>query len=135
MEHRLVGSIYHLHCLFVIGKFLLGLYFAEVNPTSAYGVASTIIFILLWVSYSCVIVFFGAQFTWVFSKRYGIGIQPKSNAFLEKTNNNKRRTGTKPVLLKKCSTLTTKFFQYLKQLHLLKELGNKLHFPFHLSES
>jgi membrane protein len=75
--------------LFVIGKFLLGLYFAEVNPTSAYGVASTIIFILLWVSYSCVILFFGAQFTWVFSKRYGIGIQPKSNAFLEKPNNNK----------------------------------------------
>jgi membrane protein len=70
--------------LFVIGKFLMGLYFAEMNPTSAYGVASSIILILLWVSYSCVILFFGAEFTWVYSKRYGLGIQPKSNAFLEK---------------------------------------------------
>ncbi|MGY0392857.1 YihY/virulence factor BrkB family protein [Bizionia sp. KMM 8389] len=65
--------------LFVLGKFLLGLYFGQANPGSTYGAAGTIVLILLWVSYSCLILFFGAQFTWVFSERYGLGIQPSSS--------------------------------------------------------
>ncbi|MEO9892026.1 YihY/virulence factor BrkB family protein [Aurantibacter sp.] len=64
--------------LFVLGKFLLGLYFAEANPGSTYGAAGTIVLILLWVSYSCLILFFGAQFTWVYANRYGLGVQPQS---------------------------------------------------------
>lgn len=64
--------------LFVLGKFLLGLYFGEANPGSTYGAAGTIVLILLWVSYSCMILFFGAQFTWVYAKRYGLGILPSS---------------------------------------------------------
>ncbi|WP_313789986.1 YihY/virulence factor BrkB family protein [Flagellimonas maritima] len=60
--------------LFVFGKFLLGLYFGEANPGSTYGAAGTIVLILLWVSYSCLILFFGAQFTWVYSKNYGLAI-------------------------------------------------------------
>lgn len=57
--------------LFVIGKYLLGLYFAEAQPSAA----GTVVLLLLWVSYSCLILFFGTQFTWVFSNRYGFGIQ------------------------------------------------------------
>jgi membrane protein len=64
--------------LFVIGKSLLGLYFGEAEPGSTYGAAGTVVLILLWVSYSCLILFFGAQFTWVFSNRYGLGIQSTS---------------------------------------------------------
>ncbi|MFV0570955.1 MAG: YihY/virulence factor BrkB family protein [Xanthomarina gelatinilytica] len=64
--------------LFVLGKFLLGLYFGEADPGSTYGAAGTIVLILLWVSYSCLILFFGAQFTWVYAERYGLGIQPSS---------------------------------------------------------
>jgi membrane protein len=60
--------------LFVFGKFLLGVYFGEADPASTYGAAGTIVLILLWVSYSCLILFFGAEFTWVFAKRYGLGI-------------------------------------------------------------
>ncbi len=59
--------------LFVFGKFLLGLYFGEADPGSTYGAAGTIVLILLWVSYSCLILFFGAEFTWVFARRYGLG--------------------------------------------------------------
>lgn len=59
---------------FVVGKFLLGFYFGEANPGSTYGAAGTIVLVLLWVSYSCLILFFGAKFTYVFSKRYGLGI-------------------------------------------------------------
>lgn len=61
--------------LFVFGKFLLGIYFGKANPGTTYGAAGTIVLILLWVSYSCLILFFGAEFTWVYSKRYGMGIQ------------------------------------------------------------
>ncbi|QWX83878.1 YihY/virulence factor BrkB family protein [Cellulophaga sp. HaHaR_3_176] len=66
--------------LFVIGKSLLGLYFGAANPGSTYGAAGTIVLILLWVSYSCLILFFGAQFTYVYAKRYGMGIEPTSIA-------------------------------------------------------
>ena len=62
--------------LFVFGKFLLGLYFGATNPGSTYGAAGSIILILLWVSYSCLIFFFGAEFTKVFSIKYGYGIIP-----------------------------------------------------------
>lgn len=62
--------------LFVIGKTLLGLYFGAANPGSTYGAAGTIVLILLWVSYSCLILFFGAEFTFVYAKKYGFAIEP-----------------------------------------------------------
>ncbi|WP_108424870.1 YihY/virulence factor BrkB family protein [Flagellimonas amoyensis] len=62
--------------MFVIGKFLLGLYFGMVKPDSTYGAAGTIVLILLWVSYSCLILFFGAQFTYVYAKTYNILFVP-----------------------------------------------------------
>ncbi|MBU2949381.1 YihY/virulence factor BrkB family protein [Tamlana agarivorans] len=60
--------------LFVFGEFLLGVYLGKTNPGSTYGAAGTIVLILLWVSYSCLILFFGAEFTYVYAKRYGLGI-------------------------------------------------------------
>lgn len=65
--------------LFVLGKFLLGLYFGKSDPGSTYGAAGTVVLILLWVSYSALILFFGAEFTFVYSKRYGLGIHPEPN--------------------------------------------------------
>jgi len=53
--------------LFVIGKSALGLYFGKANPASGYGPAGSIILILLWTSYSSMIVFLGAEFTKVYS--------------------------------------------------------------------
>ncbi len=66
--------------LFVIGKFALGIYFGNSDPGSAYGAAGSLILILLWVSYSCLILFFGAEFTQVYARRYGHFIQPSSHA-------------------------------------------------------
>jgi len=65
--------------LFVLGKFLLALYFGATDPGSTYGAAGSLILILLWVSYSCLIFFFGATFTKVFSIKYGYGIIPYSH--------------------------------------------------------
>ena len=75
--------------LFAIGKEILSYYFSEASPGSTYGAAGSIIIILLWVSYSCLILFFGAEFTWVYARRYGHKIQPKSHArFLQKGESN-----------------------------------------------
>jgi membrane protein len=62
--------------LFVIGKSLLGLYFGQVDPGSTYGAAGIVVLVLLWVSYSSMILFFGAEFTYVYSERYKSGIEP-----------------------------------------------------------
>jgi membrane protein len=66
--------------LFTIGKELLSYYFSEASPGTMYGAAGSIIIVLLWVTYSCLILLFGAEFSWVYSKRYGYGIKPKAYA-------------------------------------------------------
>ena len=57
--------------LFTLGKYLLALYFGTANPGSTYGAAGGMVLVLLWVSYSCLIFFFGAEFTRIFSLKYG----------------------------------------------------------------
>ena len=49
--------------LFLIGQSLLGYYFSSSNPASVYGGAASIVLILLWVNYTCLILFFGAEIT------------------------------------------------------------------------
>lgn len=66
--------------LFVIGKSALGLYFGKAEPGSGYGAAGSIILILLWTSYSSMIVFFGAEFTKVYSDYYHGELPPTENA-------------------------------------------------------
>ena len=54
--------------LFTIGKTALAFYFGKADPASGYGAAGSIILILLWVSYSSMILFFGAEFTAAYAK-------------------------------------------------------------------
>jgi membrane protein len=49
--------------LFLAGEALLGIYFSQSSPASVYGGASSVVLILLWVYYTCLILFFGAEFT------------------------------------------------------------------------
>ena len=56
--------------LFTIGKTLIGLYLGRSTVASVYGAAGSIIVILLWVYYSAQVVFFGAEFTKVYSRRF-----------------------------------------------------------------
>ena len=56
--------------LFLIGKYALAFYFGKAEPGSTYGAAGSIILVMLWVSYSSLIVTFGAQFTKIYSDRY-----------------------------------------------------------------
>jgi len=65
-----VGSIFTT-ILFTLGKFLFVLYLARSSISSAYGAASSLAIILMWVYYSAQVLFFGAQLTQVYSSRYG----------------------------------------------------------------
>ena len=57
--------------LFNLGKFLLGFYLGRSSIASAYGATGSLVIILLWVYYSAQILFFGAQFTKVYARRFG----------------------------------------------------------------
>jgi membrane protein len=66
--------------LFETGKTALGLYFGKADPGSGYGAAGSIILIMLWVSYSSMIVFYGAEFTHAYAKIKDGKIAPDKNA-------------------------------------------------------
>jgi membrane protein len=57
--------------LFNLGRFLIALYLGKQGLESTYGAASSIVLILVWIYYSAQIVFFGAEFTQVYARRYG----------------------------------------------------------------
>ncbi|SFU70406.1 YihY/virulence factor BrkB family protein [Pontibacter akesuensis] len=66
--------------LFTLGKLLISWYIGTSDPGSAYGAAGSIIIILVWIYYSSMIVFFGAEFTQQYAERYGVPISPKPHA-------------------------------------------------------
>jgi membrane protein len=71
--------------LFGTGKWLLGLYLGSGSAGSAYGPASSLITLLLWVYYSSQILLFGAEFTQVYADRSGRSVQPSKYAVQVKT--------------------------------------------------
>lgn len=68
--------------LFLAGKYLIGFYFAASDPASVYGAAGSLVLILLWVYYTCLILFLGAEFTVNWALLRNIKIEPSSNATL-----------------------------------------------------
>lgn len=66
--------------LFVVAKYLLGLYFGKSEPGSTYGAAGTIVLIMLWVSYAGIILLFGGLFTRVYANEMGHVTAPSSHA-------------------------------------------------------
>jgi membrane protein len=66
--------------LFVFGKSLIGLYLGNNSFSSTYGAAGSIIIVLVWTYYSAQILFFGAEFTQVYARKYGSQILPNKNA-------------------------------------------------------
>jgi membrane protein len=81
-KHVWLGSLVT-GLLFTIGKMALAYYFGKAEPASIYGAAGSIILILLWVSYSSMILFFGAEFTAAYAKMYSGIIAPSNVAKVE----------------------------------------------------
>ena len=76
---------------FAIGKWALGLYLGSGSAASAYGAASSLITLLLWVYYSSQILLFGAEFTQVYASQAGRGIAPDEHALRVETKEVKSR--------------------------------------------
>jgi membrane protein len=57
--------------LFDLGKLVIGLYVGVSNLASGYGAAGSLVVVLVWVYYASLILFFGAEITKVFARRYG----------------------------------------------------------------
>ena len=57
--------------LFTIGRFLIGLYVGKTGIASGFGAAGSVAVIFVWVYYSAQIFLLGAEFTWVYAKRFG----------------------------------------------------------------
>jgi membrane protein len=66
--------------LFMIGKFAISFYIAKSNIGSTYGAAGSLVILLLWVYYSAIILYLGAEFAKAWSVRKGRGIQPNDYA-------------------------------------------------------
>ncbi|MFE4105065.1 YihY/virulence factor BrkB family protein [Almyronema epifaneia] len=66
--------------LFTLGKFLIGLYLGNSSFGSTYGAAGSVVILLAWIYYSAQILFFGAEFTQVYARRYGSQIVPDEHA-------------------------------------------------------
>ena len=63
--------------LFTLGKFLFGMYLARSSIRSAYGAASSLAIILMWVYYSAQVFLMGAELTQVYANRYGSQVKPR----------------------------------------------------------
>ncbi len=66
--------------LFNIGNFGIGQYIGYSSIGSAYGAAGSLLVLLIWVYYSAIIVYFGAEITQMFARRYGDRIEPAEYA-------------------------------------------------------
>ena len=67
-------------CLFMLGRYIIGLYIETTSTGSAYGAAGSLIIILVWVYYTAAILYFGAEFTRAYAEHIGAKILPASYA-------------------------------------------------------
>jgi membrane protein len=66
--------------LFTAGQFALGLYLGRSDPGSAFGAAGALALLLIWIYYSAIILFLGAEFTQSWASHRGSGIEPAAGA-------------------------------------------------------
>jgi membrane protein len=79
----LVGSVVTA-VLFMLGKFGISFYIGKSQVGSTYGAAGSLVILLLWVYYSAIILYFGAEFTKAFAVKYGSQIHPDDYAVTTK---------------------------------------------------
>ena len=99
-----VGALFTT-ALFVAVKYLIGLYLSKSNPGSTFGAAGALAVIMVWIYYSAMIVFMGAEFTQAWAVGHGREIEPSKGAVREEPRTNilpwphppGRRTRTSPA--------------------------------------
>ena len=66
--------------LFILGKYLIGLYLSNNDFSQSYGAAGSLVALLAWIYYSVLILLFGAEFTYAYTQHLGGRIRPSSHA-------------------------------------------------------
>lgn len=79
-----VGSFFTA-LLFMAGKFGITYYIGSSDIGSTYGTAGSLVILLLWVYYSSIILYFGAEFTKAYAMKYGEKIEPNDYAVMVQT--------------------------------------------------
>jgi membrane protein len=63
--------------LFTAGKYLIGLYLGKASFGSTYGAAGSLVIVLVWVYYSSQLFFLGAEFTKIYTEKFGSHLAEK----------------------------------------------------------
>lgn len=79
--------------LFVLGKFLLGLYLGRGTVGAGYGAAGSVVAMLVWVYYAAIIVFVGAEITQAWAAARGLHVEPEAYAERVKRDPSGNRSG------------------------------------------
>lgn len=83
-------------CLFMLGRYIIGLYIETTSTGSAYGAAGSLIVILVWVYYTAAILYFGAEFTKCYAEHIGAKIEPADYAVYVEQHELERANGVLP---------------------------------------
>ncbi len=75
LKYLLPGAVFSTG-LFMLGKYLIGIYLGNSSLGTAYGAAGSLVVLLIWVFYSAIVLLLGAQLIEVVVKRYGGSILP-----------------------------------------------------------
>lgn len=92
--------------LFMLGKLGISFYISQSNVGSTYGTAGSLVVLLLWVYYSSLILYFGAEFTKAYAVKYGSEIHP--NHYAVTTKMVEVETGNQSIQTKENAEIKTK---------------------------
>ncbi|GAB3416419.1 YihY/virulence factor BrkB family protein [Niabella aquatica] len=81
--------------LFMLGKFGISLYISQTKVGSTYGAAGSLVILIVWIYYSSIILYLGAEFTKAYAVAYGDDIHP--NDYAVTTKEVEIETGKKTV--------------------------------------
>jgi len=76
------GSAFLTALLFSGGRFLIALYLGHSNVASVYGAAGSLVALLVWIYYSCAIMFYGVEYLRASREEDGMPVKPKKTAVL-----------------------------------------------------
>ncbi|QKZ11181.1 YihY/virulence factor BrkB family protein [Spirosoma sp. KUDC1026] len=86
--------------LFMLGRYLIGLYIDTTGTSSTYGAAGSLIVILTWIYYTAAILYFGAEFTQAYANHFGIKIEPAEHAVYVEQQERERDVAVIPTAAK-----------------------------------
>ncbi|MBO0953280.1 YihY/virulence factor BrkB family protein [Fibrella sp. HMF5405] len=83
--------------LFMLGRYVIGLYIDTTATSSSYGAAGSLIVVLTWIYYIAAILYFGAEFTQAYANHFGLKIEPAEHAVYVEQTERERDVSTLPT--------------------------------------